>query len=215
MFYQKLRVAFVLLPFLLVLAQENAGKTQEPLLIATEDGKPGAAWGSYLKDTEDEIEDAANREIDVIYGRKDGMALVMDVYVPTADARGKAIIFVVSGGYWSGPEYRRMPYCTDFIRTLLAQGFTVFAVQQRSIPRFTVADMSTDILRSIRFVRHHADKYSIDPDSIGLFGASSGGHLALLAATTGTQDANKSSSDPRGSLRLLPLSSRFIRRLIC
>jgi acetyl esterase/lipase len=56
--------------------------------------------------------------------------------------------------------------------------------------------MLADIRRSIRFVRHHADKYSIDVDSIGLFGASSGGHLALLAATTGTEEANEPSPDP-------------------
>ena len=77
MFYRKLSVAFVLLPCWPIFAQEDAGKTQGPLLIATEEGKPGPAWGAYLKDAEDEIADVSNRELDVIYGHQDGM--VMDV----------------------------------------------------------------------------------------------------------------------------------------
>ena len=35
---------------------------------------------------------------EVIYGRKDGMALTMDVFTPKKDANGAGIIVVVSGG---------------------------------------------------------------------------------------------------------------------
>ena len=40
-----------------------------------------------------------NRKEDVIYGRKYGTALTMDVFTPTKDAKGIGIVFVVSGGF--------------------------------------------------------------------------------------------------------------------
>src|SRR5262245_15172906 len=49
--------------------------------------------------------DAPNwtRTQDVIYGRKYGLALTMDVFTPKK-ARGIGVIFVVSGGWFSRPE---------------------------------------------------------------------------------------------------------------
>ena len=38
---------------------------------------------------------------DVIYGRKYGMALTMDVFTPKENANGAAVICVVSGGWFS------------------------------------------------------------------------------------------------------------------
>ena len=40
-----------------------------------------------------------------------------------------------------------------------------------------------DAHRAARFVRHHAEAYGIDPDHLGVTGASSGGHLSLMLAT--------------------------------
>ncbi len=37
------------------------------------------------------------REQDIIYGRKYGTALTMDVFTPKADANGAAVLFMVSG----------------------------------------------------------------------------------------------------------------------
>ncbi len=42
-----------------------------------------------------------------------------------------------------------------------------------------------DVHRGIRFVRHHADEYGIDPDRIGVSGGSAGGHLSLMLAARG------------------------------
>ena len=45
-----------------------------------------------------------DRTADVIYGRKFGTALTMDVFRPKEKANGLGIIFVVSGGWFSGRE---------------------------------------------------------------------------------------------------------------
>ena len=43
--------------------------------------------------------------------------------------------------------------------------------------------------RAVRFIRHHAKDYGIDPARIGVCGASAGGHLSLMLGTAG--DAGK------------------------
>src|ERR1043166_6390486 len=44
------------------------------------------------------------RTADVIYGRKYGMALTLDIFKPAAKANGAAVVWVVSGGWVSAHE---------------------------------------------------------------------------------------------------------------
>ncbi len=46
-----------------------------------------------------------DRKEDVVYGRKYGSALTMDVFTPKANANGAAVIWVVSGGWYSSHEW--------------------------------------------------------------------------------------------------------------
>lgn len=113
---------------------------------------------------------------DVIYGRKFGTALTMDVFTPKEHANGAAVIFAVSGGFVSAHE---MIHVQSFDR-LLNRGYTVFAVVHGSQPEFTVPEILEDMYRAVRFIRHNAKRFHIDANSIGVFGASSGGHLSLM-----------------------------------
>ena len=45
-----------------------------------------------------------DRKEDVIYGRKFGMCLTMDVYVPKAKQNGAGVVYAVSGGWFSGKQ---------------------------------------------------------------------------------------------------------------
>ena len=49
-------------------------------------------------------EPAFTRQEDVIYGRKFGTALTMDIFTPKSGANGAAVVFVVSGGFMSSHE---------------------------------------------------------------------------------------------------------------
>ncbi len=47
---------------------------------------------------------------EVIYGHKDGLALTFDVFEPSGEPNGAAVLFMVSGGWyskWSPPESMR------------------------------------------------------------------------------------------------------------
>src|SRR5438874_11429462 len=97
------------------------------------------------------------RQEDVIYGRKFGMALTMDVFTPKKDANGAAIIFVVSGGWFSA--HQAINPSTGWFDEFIKRGYTVFAVVHGSQPKFTIPEILQDMHRAVRFIRHHAKDY--------------------------------------------------------
>jgi acetyl esterase/lipase len=123
----------------------------------------------------------AVRTRDVIYGRRSGLALTMDVFAPPKGANGLGVIAVVSGGWRSGPEMMLPAFYEEFLK----RGYTVFAVVHGSQPKFTLPEIIDDMQRSVRYIRSHARDYHIDPDRLAAVGGSSGGHLALLLGTAG------------------------------
>jgi acetyl esterase/lipase len=130
---------------------------------------------------------------DVVYGHKHGVALTFDVFTPTANKNGAAVLFMVSGGWyssWSAPEQAQNNY-----KPLTDKGFTVFAVRHGSSPKFGIPEIVEDVRRSVRFVRLNADKFEIDPNRIGVYGLSAGGHLSLMLGTT-SDAGDKSAKDP-------------------
>lgn len=118
---------------------------------------------------------------DVIYGRKDGMCLTMDVLKP-AKPNGAAVLFLQSGGWYS--IWREPKNAIPASKPLLDKGFTVFLVYHGSAPRYAIPDATDDVRRAVRFVRLRANDFGVDPKRLGVFGGSAGGHLTLLLATT-------------------------------
>jgi acetyl esterase/lipase len=132
---------------------------------------------------------------EVIYGHKMGMALTLD-YLQPQDPNGIGIIYVMSGGWMS----RRDPLLDVQARAerfsrLLERGYTVFLVYHGSQPKFHVTEIVDDMQRSVRFIRHNASRFGIDPDRIGVSGASAGGHLSLTLGTSGKK-GNPIAKDP-------------------
>jgi acetyl esterase/lipase len=120
------------------------------------------------------------RTEDVIYGRKFGTALTLDVIRPE-HVNGKGLIFLVSGGWFSSHEAINQ----GMYAPMLEHGYTVFAVVHGSQPKFTITEIEPDIHRAVRFIRHNAKRFEVDSDHLGLMGASAGGHLTLTIATQG------------------------------
>ena len=88
---------------------------------------------------------------EIIYGRKDGMALTMTVLTPKQKSNGKAILSVVSGNWISSERSRmRLP---EWSQTYIDNGYTVFGVMVGSQPRYTIPDEVSDLKRAVRFVR--------------------------------------------------------------
>ncbi len=115
---------------------------------------------------------------DVVYGHKDGMALVLDVYKPEANANGAAVAYMISGG-WMSSEGMQRAYESMFM-PLVNAGYTVFAIRHGSSPRFNVPEAYGDVTLGFQFVAANAAQYGVDPARIGVSGISAGGHLSLL-----------------------------------
>lgn len=124
------------------------------------------------------------RTEDVIYGRRPGVALTLDVFQPS-NRNGYGLAFMVSGGWYSSHEAIN----AAFFQPFLDRGYTVFAVVHGSQPKYVITEITEDIHRAIRFIRHNAGKYGINPDHLGILGASAGGHLSLTMGVRGRPGA--------------------------
>jgi acetyl esterase/lipase len=129
---------------------------------------------------------------DVIYGHRDGMALTYDVFRPLKP-NGALVVNMVSAGWrssWAAPEERQARY-----QLLIDKGFTVVALYHSSAPRFTVPDAVKDVRLGMRHIKLHAADYGADPARIGVWGASAGGHLSLVAGVM-TDDGDPAATNP-------------------
>lgn len=142
------------------------------LLLALAAIVVGAGWW-YLHPSMREIRG-------VVYGQRRGHNLTMDVLQPVRPT-GVGVVMVVSGSWKSNPSGGSNWIAAPFVR----QGQTVFAVCHVSQPEATVMEIVEDMHRAVRFIRHHAGDYGIDPARLGVTGGSSGGHLSLMLATCG------------------------------
>jgi acetyl esterase/lipase len=133
------------------------------------------------------------RRRDVVYGRRPGVALTMDVFAPKKEANGAAVVVIVSGGWFSDRTQIDSPFFMSFIEEPAKHGYTMFAVCHGSQPRFTIPDAIADVNRAVRFIRYHARDYRIDPERIGVIGGSAGGHLSLMLGVAGDKGNRKSS----------------------
>jgi acetyl esterase/lipase len=129
---------------------------------------------------------------DVIYGHRDGMALTYDVFKPMKP-NGALVVNMVSAGWrssWGAPEERQARY-----QLLIDKGFTVVALYHSSAPRFAVPDAVKDVRLGMRHIKLHAADYGADPARIGVWGASAGGHLALVAGVM-ADDGDPAAANP-------------------
>lgn len=121
------------------------------------------------------------RTPDVVYDHKDGLAFVLDILTPEKQ-NGAAILNMVSGG-WVSRAASEMK--TEWYKQYTDKGYTVFIITHCSQPRYTVAEIMSEVQRAIRFIRFNAASYGIDPDRFGVTGSSAGGHLSISAAVFG------------------------------
>lgn len=135
------------------------------------------------------------QKVDVVYGEVHGTGLLMDVFTPIGKANGLGIVDVVSGAYYSDRKKLRDHILAQLYSIFCGRGYTVFAIRPGSRTRYTAAEMEANVNTGIRYVKQHAPDYKIDPDRLGLTGASAGGHLATLAAVT-PEEAKPDSDSP-------------------
>jgi acetyl esterase len=115
---------------------------------------------------------------DVEYHNQGGRALLARLYRPAGTGPFPAIV-QVHGGAWTGKDRTD----NDYISKALAEsGILVASLDFRMPPEAAYPGSLADINLGVRWLKARARRYSSRPDWVGLFGTSSGGHQALLAA---------------------------------
>jgi acetyl esterase/lipase len=131
---------------------------------------------------------------DVVYGHKFGLALTFDAFTPPEEkSNGAGVLFMVSGGWfsrWGPPEQTQVLF-----KPLTDKGFTVFAVRHGSSPKFSIPEAVADVRRSVRFIRLNAERFDVDPQRLGVYGFSAGGHLSLMLGTA-SDEGDPEAKDP-------------------
>ena len=115
-----------------------------------------------------------------------------------ANRRSNAIQIVYSGGSYKNSTTDTWDVLS-IRRYLNAKGITVVTLRYRYKYVNGVYDRPDaahkhlaawqDLQRTIRVVRSKAAQYGLDPDRIGIMGASAGGHLTVMGATTSRRPA--------------------------
>jgi acetyl esterase/lipase len=149
----------------------------------------------------------ARVERNVVYGMYSGLGLLMDVYYPEKP-NGYGIVLISGSGWTRELSLDATPLTRSgqeavYGLPLVEAGYTVFNLNHRAAPRFRYPAPVEDVLRAVRFIRHHADEYGIDPAHIGAMGGSSGGHLvSMLGVLDGDGDPNDPSPINRESAKV-------------
>ena len=74
-------------------------------------------------------------------------------------------------------------------------GVRAFVLRYRVGPTYHSTVSLLDGQRAIRYVRHHADQFGVDPNRLGMLGFSAGGHLTLAVGTSDLRE-QRSAEDP-------------------
>ena len=119
----------------------------------------------------------------VAYANHDGVSLLGDLYLPAGAGPFPALVAVHGGGWQAGARNAFQfwgPYLAERGYVLFAISYRLAKKGQKMFPQAV-----NDVLAAVQFVRGSAGQIKVDPERIGLFGASAGAHLASLAALGG------------------------------
>ena len=119
---------------------------------------------------------------DITYCTVGDVALKMDVYTPDTMTNPAAAVIYVHGGGWTDGD--KASGGSREIQELLARGYLVFAINYRLAPEYKFPAQIQDVKCAVRHLRANVAVYNLDPDRIGAWGNSAGGHLVSLLGMT-------------------------------
>jgi acetyl esterase/lipase len=119
----------------------------------------------------------------VSYGEAGGKPLLLDIYRPIGAKKIRPGVILVHGGGWSQGDKSVL---RDMANQLTKAGYVAISVGYRLAKDDTTRYPAQvdDVRRAVQWVRANADWVGIDPNRLGAFGPSAGGHLVAMLGTT-------------------------------
>lgn len=110
------------------------------------------------------------------YASPNGEPLLLDLRVPDTPGPHPVIVYLHSGAWISGDRFGGAA-----VRQA-SRGYAVASIDYRLAPKHIWPAQVEDTKAAVRWLRANAARFRLDPDRIGLFGASAGAHIAAVAA---------------------------------
>nr|WP_256973209.1 alpha/beta hydrolase [Rhodococcus sp. NCIMB 12038] len=104
--------------------------------------------------------------------------LLLDLVRPAEAAHPLPAIVWLHGGGW---RLQDRTACPDLVQHFARHGYVMVSIDYRLAPGTCHPGQIFDVRRAVRWLRANAADHGIDPDRIGVWGSSAGGHLAALA----------------------------------
>lgn len=120
----------------------------------------------------------------VVYKKTDEYELTCDIYRPLGEGPFPAILAVRGGAWKFGSKLAMMRHAW----IMVSSGYVVVAINYRHAPKHPFPAQIEDCKHAVRWMKANASKFAIDPERIGAFGYSAGGHLVALLGTTDAND---------------------------
>jgi acetyl esterase/lipase len=147
--------------------------------------QPAMARGRPVEIADAEI------ERNLVYKRINGRELRLDLYCPRkASSPSPVILWIQAAGWNYGRKEQRSPALS-----FLSDGYAVASIELRLSGEAPFPAQIEDCKAAVRWLRANAAKYNLDPDRIGAWGHSGGGHLSALLGTSGGVQELEGSGD--------------------
>ncbi len=122
--------------------------------------------------------------------------LFLDLTVPAHEPGEKLPLVVwVHGGGWLKGSHKRVAHELHRYQHLQAAvdaGFAVASIDYRKVMEVNTETQCLDLRGAVRWLRHYAAEFDLDPDRFAYWGESAGAHLAVLTTLrTDLDDAPK------------------------
>jgi acetyl esterase/lipase len=131
---------------------------------------------------------------DVPYVEGGGKSQSLDIFVPAGAAKPMPLVIWIHGGGWQQGDKAQSPAVG-----LLRWGYVVASINYRLTDEAIFPAQINDCKAAVRWLRAHAEEYHIDPDHIGAWGASAGGHLVALLGPRAIRRISKGPAAMRSS----------------
>lgn len=143
----------------------------------------GTAAFSQRTPLPSEPPESVRAELDITYAKTPEQELKLDVYRPKSGGDKLPACVLVHGGGWTGGNKEKF---RPLAIALAEKGYVVANIEYRLAPAAKYPAGVQDCSLAVRWVRANAMRFGLDPQRIGAWGGSAGGHLVGLLAAAPT-----------------------------
>lgn len=153
-------------------------------------------YSEFVENKQSLTEDLSLKSIDsidyddIVYKNTNGVPLTLDIYGPKKSVKGGSpVILYVHGGSWIYGNNEIPQAISPLLDAFREEGFTIISTTyelMRGEENFS--KQISDVKDTIRWIHKNKDEFGFNADRIGVIGASSGAHLALMAAYSGEDE---------------------------